>query len=90
MLDIFFSYGWELVLIHRILIGFEWIWEIILKTICRSGILVAGGFCHGNPDFDECDLLRLDSTMFYDWQNGKIPYHEQEQYNLLLWLIIKF
>ena len=37
----------------------------------RSGILVAGGFCHGNPDFDECDLLRLDSTMFYDWQNGE-------------------
>ena len=24
MLDIIFSYGWEPVLIHRILIGFEW------------------------------------------------------------------
>jgi hypothetical protein len=35
----------------------------------RSGILVAGGFCHGNPDFEECDLLRMDSTMFYDWEN---------------------
>jgi hypothetical protein len=47
----------------------------------RSGILVAGGFCHGNPDFDECDLLRLDSTMFYDWQNDSwedlaAPLHE--------------
>ena len=36
----------------------------------RSGILVAGGFCHGNPDFEECDLLRMDSTVFYDWENG--------------------
>jgi len=35
----------------------------------RSGILVAGGFCHGNPNFDECDLLRLETTVFYDWEN---------------------
>ena len=27
MIDIIFSYGWELILIHRILIGFEWIRE---------------------------------------------------------------
>jgi len=47
----------------------------------RSGILVAGGFCHGNPDFEECDLLRMDSTVFYDWENDSwedlaAPLHE--------------
>lgn len=35
----------------------------------RSGILVAGGFCHGNPNFEECDLLRMETTVFYDWEN---------------------
>eukprot|EP00088_Acartia_fossae_P043520 TRINITY_DN4586_c0_g2_i2.p1 TRINITY_DN4586_c0_g2~~TRINITY_DN4586_c0_g2_i2.p1 ORF type:complete len:362 (-),score=64.34 TRINITY_DN4586_c0_g2_i2:166-1251(-) len=35
----------------------------------RSGIMVAGGYCHGNPNYEQCDQLRLSNTIFYDWEN---------------------
>jgi len=35
----------------------------------RSGVLVTGGFCHGNPNYEECAQLRLKNTIFYDFEN---------------------
>ncbi len=40
MLDIIFQYGWELVLIHRILIGFEAMRENkFYKYVCNKALL---------------------------------------------------
>jgi len=35
----------------------------------REGIMVAGGFCNGNPDHPDCYQLRIDQTIFYDFEN---------------------
>ena len=34
--------------------------------------MIAGGFCNGNPNHPDCYQLRLDSTMFYDFESGQI------------------
>ena len=33
--------------------------------------MIAGGFCNGNPNHPDCYQLRLDSTMFYDFESGQ-------------------
>jgi len=33
----------------------------------KEGILVAGGFCNGNPNHELCYQLRIDQTIFYDF-----------------------
>ncbi|XP_023341305.1 kelch-like protein 31 [Eurytemora carolleeae] len=37
----------------------------------RDGIMIAGGFCNGNPNHPDCYQLRLDSTMFYDFESDE-------------------
>ena len=42
MVDKVFSYGWELVLIHRILIGFEWIQENNIIIYVKERTITVG------------------------------------------------
>jgi len=35
----------------------------------REGIMVAGGFCNNNPNFEACQQLRISQTAFYDFEN---------------------
>jgi len=37
----------------------------------REGIMVAGGFCNGNPDHPDCYQLRIDQTIFYDFESDE-------------------
>jgi len=34
----------------------------------REGILIAGGFCNNNPNYEGCNQLRISQTAFYDFQ----------------------
>ena len=46
--------------------------------------MIAGGFCNGNPNHPDCFQLRLDSTMFYDFESGKF----QQIFKILICLFL--
>ena len=50
--------------------------------------MIAGGFCNGNPNHPDCYQLRLDSTMFYDFESGKFQQIFQEDLKKLFFMLV--